>query len=183
VDDVEEHELIRRCRRKEAAAFEPLVLAHQDQALRIATALLGDADDAADAVQDAFVKAYRSMKRLRDGSAFGPWFRTILRNGCRDMLRSPVRRRVAITEERVGSTSMDGVERADLAGAVRKALRSLSPEHREILVMKEIEGLSYAEIVEATGIPEGTVASRLYHARQALKRILIQRGITMEEVA
>ena len=74
------------------------------------------------------------------------------------------------------------VERAELSEAVRASLARLSLEHREVLVMKEMEGLSYAEIAEVTGIPAGTVASRLYHARNALRKVLLAGGISLEGV-
>lgn len=173
-----EWELIRRCRHGSPASFEPLVRTHQRAALAIAEALLGNAEDAADAVQEAFVKAYRALGRLRDGSAFGPWFRTILRNHCRDLLRVSRPAQDAWSEEVVDPAVWDepaaplALEREELAHAVRAALGTISPEHRRILVLKEMEEMSYAEIAEAMQIPPGTVASRLYHARAALKKAL-----------
>ncbi|MFW6079468.1 MAG: RNA polymerase sigma factor, partial [Gemmatimonadota bacterium] len=80
MDEAVERDLVARCRRGSTAAFEPLVREYEPPALAIARGMLGDADEAADAVQDAFVRAYRSLGRLREGSRFGPWFRTILRN-------------------------------------------------------------------------------------------------------
>lgn len=188
MDTQTEWELIRRCRTGSTVAFEPLVRGHEGRALALAQALLGDADEAADAVQEAFVKAYRTLGRMREGSAFGPWFRAILRNHCLDRLRSPRRRQERWSEETMDReawsepTGQVQVEREQLGVAVQEALAALSPEHREILVLKEIEELSYAEIAEATGIPAGTVASRLYHARAALKKVLVSRGISLEEV-
>lgn len=187
MDAQSEWELIRRCRAGSTAAFEPLVRGHERGALTLAQGLLGDADEAADAVQEAFVKAYRTLGRLREGSAFGPWFRSILRNHCLDLLRSPRRRATEWSEGEVDAThwsepvAPERIEREQLAEAVQRALATLSAEHRQILVLKEIEGLGYAEIAEATGIPAGTVASRLYHARAALKRVLLSRGISLEE--
>lgn len=185
--DANELELIRKCRRGASAAFEPLVRGHEGRALAVAEALLGDADEAADAVQEAFVRAYRSLRTLREGSAFGPWFRTILRNHCRDRLRGADRRRVEWSPEtmdRQGWTEPEGaagLEREELAGAVRAALARLPPEHREILVLKEMEEMRYAEIAAALDIPPGTVASRLHHARAALRKALTAEGITQEE--
>jgi RNA polymerase sigma factor (sigma-70 family) len=101
VDRRTEWDLISRCRRGSTAAFEPLVRAHEARALAVAEGMLGDVDDAADAVQEAFVKAYRSLRRLREGSTFGPWFRTILRNHCRDRLRSSGGRTHVAWDERV----------------------------------------------------------------------------------
>jgi len=184
-----EWDLVTRCRRGSTAAFEPLVRAHEPRALAVAEGMLGDADEADDAVQDAFVRAFRSLGRLREGSPFGPWFRTILRNHCRDLLRSaPARNHVRWDEGVGGDFRRDApeasiaVERAELSAEVRTSLARLSPEHREILVMKEMEGLSYAAIAEAVGIPSGTVASRLYHARNALRKVLLAGGISLEGV-
>jgi RNA polymerase sigma-70 factor, ECF subfamily len=182
-----EWDLILRCRRGSATAFEPLVRAHEAAALRMAGALLGDPDDAKDAVQDAFVKAYRSLGGMAEGSPFGPWFRAIVRNLCIDRLRSaPVRTRAALDPAAMDAsawtepTGLDRLERAELAAAVRAALGTLSDEHRAVLVMKELEGLSYAEIATAAGIAPGTVASRLYHARAALRRAVTDAGITAD---
>lgn len=185
----DETDLIRRCRAGETAAFEPLVRRHEGPALAVATGMLGDADDAADLVQEAFIRAYRTLGRLREGSAFGPWFRTILRNLCLDRLRSPRRRDASWTPEGVDRyrwstpTGTERIERTELADAVQAALAELSPRHREILVLKEMEGLDYAGIAEALGTAPGTVASRLYHARAALKKVLTAHGVSLEDVA
>jgi RNA polymerase sigma-70 factor, ECF subfamily len=181
-----EWELIQRCRRGSRASFEPLVRTHQRAALSIAEALLGNADDAADAVQEAFVKAFSALGRLRDGSSFGPWFRAIVRNHCRDRLRVSRPPQEAWSEEVVDpelwseASAELSIEREELADAVRSALAAISPEHREILVLKEMEELSYAEIAGIMQIPPGTVASRLYNARAALRKILLQRGVAIE---
>ncbi len=181
-----EWELILRCRGGSTASFEPLVRDHQRQALAIAEALLGNADDAADAVQEAFVKAFRALDGLRSGSQFGPWFRTIVRNQCRDRLRvhQPPREpwsSEAVDRKAWSEPSAHGaMESAQLAESVRKALATISSEHREILVLKEIEDMSYAAIAEAMSIPPGTVASRLYHARAALRKTLERRGVAVE---
>jgi RNA polymerase sigma-70 factor, ECF subfamily len=188
VGTTSEWDLIMRCRAGSAAAFEPLVRRHEARALALAEALLGDADDAADAVQDAFVKAYRSLGRLRAGSDFGAWFRTILRNHCMDRLRSARRRRRVPLERattETGACSQQAgssvIEQQQLADILHGAMAQLSAEHREILVLKEIEGLSYAEIASATGVPGGTVASRIHHARSALRRLLLAADSGREE--
>jgi RNA polymerase sigma-70 factor, ECF subfamily len=185
VDTQEEWELILRCRNGSTAAFEPLVRAHEGRALLLAEMLLGDADDAADAVQEAFVRAYRSLGRLQPGTGFGAWFRSILRNYCVDRLRSAAHRgRVSFDDSTPGETGWTepagsaAIEREQFAGVVRSALGSLSPEHREILVLKEVEEMSYAEIAGAMGIPMGTVASRLYHARAALRKVALAAGLS-----
>lgn len=186
--DADDWDLIARCRAGNAAAFEPLVRRHEGPAFAVAVSLLGDRDDAADAVQDAFVRAWAALGGLRPGSQFGPWFRTILRNLCLDRLRAPRRRDVSL--DAVGGRSLaderwaqSAAERHELSARVRAALARLAPEHREVLVLKEMEGLGYAEIAAALGIPEGTVASRLYHARAALKKILMEMRVSLEDLS
>jgi RNA polymerase sigma-70 factor, ECF subfamily len=185
-----EWDLIARCRAGSTTAFEPLVRAHERAALWFATALLGDGDEAADAVQDAFVVAYRSLGRLREGSAFGGWYRTILRRVCIDRLRSPrLKRRRRLEPGEVDrqrwheATGVLSSERTELQAIVRRALAQLPGEQRTVLVLKELEGLGYAEIAQSLGIPIGTVGSRLNHARSALRRVLLEAGITLEDVA
>jgi RNA polymerase sigma-70 factor (ECF subfamily) len=190
VSDQSEWGLIEQCRRGRSGAFEPIVLQYQGEALAIAEALLLDEDDAADAVQDAFVRAYRGIRAglLIDGSTFGPWFRTILRNLCLDRLRSYGRRnRESLTDERVADHAWvepigtAQLERDQLAAGVQRALRTLPVAHREVLVLKEMDGLSYAQIAESLKISAGTVASRLFHARAALRRALLEQGVTAAE--
>jgi RNA polymerase sigma-70 factor (ECF subfamily) len=148
--------------------------------------MLGDDDDATDAVQDAFVKAYRSLAQLQQGHSFGPWFRSILRNRCIDILRSPARRdRVSLDDVTFAQRSWTqpvgtvALEREQHAAAVTAALAQLTPEHRQILVLKEIEEMSYAEIASAMSIPPGTVASRLHFARHALRKVVESAGIEL----
>jgi RNA polymerase sigma-70 factor, ECF subfamily len=155
--------------------------------MAVAEGLLGDRDEAADAVQEAFVKAYRALGRLREGSDFGAWFAAIVRNQCLDRLRAARRLGERWSEAAIDGEAWaepdahDGIEQGELAAFVRSALAALSPEHREVLVLKEMEGMSYAAIAESTGLAPGTVASRLHHARGALKKVLLARGIRLEE--
>jgi RNA polymerase sigma-70 factor, ECF subfamily len=187
MDAESEWKLILSCRAGSAAAFEPLVRRYEGRALLVASSLLGDADEAADAVQDAFVRAYRGLHRLREGSGFGPWFSVLLRNHCLDLLRSRRRGHASLTAEQLDREAWSepagsgAMEREQLSSAVHRALAAISPEHRQVLVLKELEGLSYAQISEATGTTAGTVASRLHHARAALKKVLVSRGISLTE--
>ncbi len=194
MDAAVEWELIARCRSGSARAYEPLVRRYERPALAFAIGLLGDVDDAEDAVQDAFVQAYRALGRLKEGSAFGPWFRTILRNLCLDRLRAvrtakrtdwPPPGGRSVWGERLWSEPVGTgrIERLELAAGVRDALAELSAEHRAILALKELDGLGYAEIAASLAIPPGTVASRLHHARAALRRVLAAHGFTLEDIA
>jgi len=179
-----ERELIRKCKGGDARFYEPLVRAYEPPGLRLAVAMLGNMEDARDALQDAFVKAYEALHRFDLRRPFGPWFYQILRNQCRDVLRSrQARFRLEALDERLELRPADsemGPERARQRGAARellwKALERIGEEHREILVLKELQGFRYNEIAKVLEIPEGTVASRLYHARRALKTVLEEMG-------
>lgn len=176
-----ERELVRKCREGASRFYEPLVRAYEEPALRVAAGMLGgDRDRARDAVQDAFVRAWEGLDGYDPDRPFAPWFFGILRNRCRDLARSEGAR--SERERRAGreSISADGLgrdgrrreERREARRRVWNALERISGEHREVLVLRELEGLSYAEIAEILDVPEGTVASRLYHARDALRQAL-----------
>lgn len=179
-----ERELIRKCRSGDPRYYEPLVRAYEPAGMRVAVAMMGNVEDAGDALQEAFVKAWENLSRFDLRRPFRPWFFQILRNQCRDMLRSRQSRfRVEALDENLHLRPADperGPERGRQRRAARellwKALERLTPEQREILVLKELEGFRYGEIAGILDIPEGTVASRLYHARRALKDALDEMG-------
>lgn len=179
-----ERELLLKCKAGEARFFEPLVRAYEAEAIRLARALLGDMDAARDAAQEAFLKAYRSMHQFDAGRRFRPWFLQILRNQCRDALRSRrARARIEVRdpapESHSPSTDTGERERArrEASDLLRRGLAKLDAAEREVIVLKDLLGLSYAEIAEQLEIPEGTVASRLHHARRALRQALEAMGV------
>jgi len=182
-----ERELVRKCQGGDSRFFEPLVRAYEPRGLRIALGMTGNPEDAADAVQNAFVKAWQSLGRFNLARPFGPWFFQILRNQCRDLLRRrQARFRVEVLDdEKVAEAVADPEdgperrqERKEAKEIVWRALEKLSEDHREILVLKELEGFRYGEIAAILEIPEGTVASRLFHARRALADKLHAAGAT-----
>lgn len=176
-----ERELIRKCQSGGARFYEPVVRAYEGPGIRLAMGMLGNHEDASDALQEAFIKAYNSLGRFDPNRLFGPWFFQILRNQCRDMLRSRQSRGShEIRDERLEFQPADietGPERTYQRKAAKalvwEALSHIGEEHREVLVLKELQGFRYSEIASILEIPEGTVASRLYHARDALKRALL----------
>ena len=176
-----ERELIRKCKSGDARFYEPLVRAYEPAGLRLAVAMMGNVEDAQDALQEAFIKTYDTLHRFDLRRSFGPWFFQILRNQCRDMLRSRnAKFRVEALDEKVDQRPGDaerGPERARQRNAAREllwmGLEQIGTEHREILVLKELEGFRYGEIAQILEIPEGTVASRLFHARHALREALL----------
>jgi RNA polymerase sigma factor (sigma-70 family) len=166
-----ERELIRMIKAGDTRFYEPLVRAYEPSGLRLAVAMMGNAEDAKDALQDAFVKTFNSLHRFDLSRPFGPWFFQILRNQCRDMLRS----RKARFNVELGPEQAH--QRTTAKETLWKGLEQIGDEHREILVLKELQGFRYSEIAQILDIPEGTVASRLYHARHALKGALILLGV------
>jgi RNA polymerase sigma-70 factor (ECF subfamily) len=179
-----ERELIKKCRAGDSRFYEPLVRAYEQPGLRLALGMLGNLDDAKDSLQNAFVKAFDALPRFDLQRAFGPWFFQILRNQCRDQLRSrKARFRLEALDERLELRPADPErgperrrERAEARELLWEALEKIGEEHREILVLKELQGFRYGEIATILEIPEGTVASRLYHARRALKEALEEMG-------
>jgi RNA polymerase sigma factor (sigma-70 family) len=156
-------------------------LIHLDAAYNLARWLMRNEHDAEDVVQEAYLKAFRHLAGFRgdDGRA---WLLAIVRNTCYDRLRqSGVRGNSAFDEgiHSVGQsirnpeTSLLEKERSEL---LREALRALSPEYREVLVLRELEELSYVEIASVTKIPIGTVMSRLSRARQQLQESFLHRA-------
>jgi len=143
--------------------------------------MLGSVDEARDAVQDAFIKAWESLHRFDITRPFGPWFFRILRNQCHDVIRSRrSRERHEVRDEQIevrpAGSSPDPArlhERSEASLLLWSALNELADEHREILVLKELQGFRYSEIADILEIPEGTVASRLYHARDGLREALV----------
>lgn len=180
-----EKELIRKCQAGDARFYEPLVRAYEGPGIRVATGMMGNPDDARDALQEAFVKAFRNLRKFDLRRPFGPWFFQILRNQCRDMLRSrQARFKVETVDEHLALRPADPAkspERARQRAAAKqllwRGLERIGAEHREVLVLKELQGLRYHEIAEVLDIPEGTVASRLFHARRALKEALEELGV------
>ncbi len=182
-----ERELVRKCRAGDARFYEPLVRAYEPQGLRLALGMMGNAEDARDALQDAFVKAFRSLGRFDGNRAFGPWFFQILRNQCRDLLRRRrARFQVEVVADGLLETRFDTgpgsavrlKERSEAGRLLWKALEALPEDQREVLVLKELQGLRYQEIASVLSVPEGTVASRLFNARLALKQELTRMGVT-----
>lgn len=177
-----ERELIRKCKAGDTRFYEPLVRAYEPSGLRLAVAMMGNSEDAQDALQEAFIKTYDTLHRFDLRRPFGPWFFQILRNQCRDMLRSRKSKfRMEEVDEFLEQRPADperGPERHHQRSTARtvlwQGLERIGPEHREILVLKELEGFRYGEIAQILEIPEGTVASRLYHARNALKEALVE---------
>ena len=185
----EELELIEKVRSGDHDAFEPLVREHQKKVYNLALKLLRDPDDAEDAAQESFIKAYTSLDGFRADSRFSVWLYRITYNICLDFLRRKKRENevslstdddegremeLQIPDER--SSPEKEYEKAELRALIREGLDTLTPEHRQILIMREISDMSYADIASALGLSEGTVKSRISRARHSLAEFLTLHG-------
>ena len=168
--------LLARACAGEGAAFHELADRHAERLFRLAFRLVGEVQAAEDVVQNTLLGAFRGMRAFEGRSTVKTWLSSILSRQAARYHRSRARR-TAISLEEGGAGRDDAAgalasEDADRRMDVHEALRQLSPEHREIVVLREFEGMSYAEMAAALGVPQGTVESRLHRARQDLKTML-----------
>lgn len=182
----EDRELIERVQRGDQAAFRALVERHQRRAFTIAVGLVRDENDAREIVQEAFLRVYRGLASFQGGSSFFTWLYRIVMNLAIDLKRKPGRRDVELQESRVveedadfplvsridGADPVDVLRRREIAARIHTALDALPDIHRGVILMREIEGMSYEEMAQAMGVSKGTIMSRLFHARQKLQRAL-----------
>ncbi len=178
-----EAETIKAAQNGNLAAFNRLVMTYQGLAFNVAARVMGDADAAADATQDAFIKAFKAIKQYRGGS-FKSWLMRIVSNTCYDRLRYEQRRPHEPLEPEDGESDhaphlLDPadppetqVEQHEMAQMIQHAINQLPPDQRLILVLSDVEGFSYQEIAETTNLALGTVKSRLSRARTRLRDIL-----------
>jgi RNA polymerase sigma-70 factor (ECF subfamily) len=182
VDPTPASDLVRRASRGDVAAFDELVATRLAQSLRLARAIVDSPADAEDVVQEAFVSAWRSLRRLREPEKFDAWFGRILVNTA----RSHIRRRgtvtpISIDRRRADSTDDEhehpgrhdpALDRVDSSDALARAIDRLSVDQRTILALHHLEERPVAQIAAVLGIPVGTAKWRLHAARQALGRAL-----------
>lgn len=168
-------------------AFEAIVNRYMKKAYFIALGLVGNREDALELSQEAFFRAYCNISRLKEGGKFFPWFYQILRNLCFSHLRKKKSRPGDYLEDFDGREGMGSVcdwfdpevvaERNELKDRVWEAIGRLNDKHREVIVLRHFQDLSYKQIAQALFCNKGTVMSRLYHARKRLKEILdIEKG-------
>lgn len=197
----EDQELVRLAQKGDDEAFRKLVLLYERRALSLAYSLVGNMSDAEDIVQDAFLKAYRSIGSFRGQSSFYTWLYRIISNLNIDYARKRIRKK----ENKVGETAIldaslssndlahkapmakilgpeKNLENLELGKQIKAAIESLSVEHKEVILLREVEGLSYAEISDATGCTKGTVMSRLHHARKKLQKFLEEISSDTEDI-
>ena len=180
-----EEALIASARAGNTSAFNTLVRTYQDVAYNVAYRVLGHAEAAADATQEAFLSAYRALPAFRGGS-FRAWLLRIVTNACYDQLRLKKRRPQTSLDDMVEDSEYasllvdergdpeEEVLRSDLAQAITGAISKLPLDQRVVLVLSDVQGLSYDEIAAATGASLGTVKSRLSRARTRLRDYLMR---------
>lgn len=179
---MDEASAIRLClEHRDPTGFEFLVEKYRREAFFHAVTLLGNQEDAADACQDSFARAFAAMPRLKALDQFYPWFYRILRNCCLNMLsRKQTAQKYRTKQQKNPSLHVDPenpstlLEKAEDEKMVWEVLETLNPEFREILIMKYIKGNNYEEIAGLLGIPRGTVMSRLYYARKSFRESYLQ---------
>ena len=185
----EESRIVQKVLKGDVNAFEKLVLEYEKSVYNIALRMTGNSEDASDMTQEAFIKAYNSLQSFRGDSKFSVWIYRIATNVCLDFLRSKSRRptvSLSVEDNDGEEVQLDVadesqspellLDRQMTRESVRRGLDTLSPEYRQILLLREIQGLSYDEISEALGLEVGTVKSRIFRARKKLCAFLLQDG-------
>ena len=178
--------LVKKAQNGSTEAFEALVRKYEGKVFGITSRMLAFGEDSKDAAQEAFIKAYRSLKGFRGESKFSTWLYRITNNVCLDYLRKRNRRELPLD---LGMDDSDGetravdipadvdvesaVEDSEFRSLVQKAINSLPAHHRIMIIMRDIQDLSYTEIAQLIGVPEGTVKSKINRARKILRDALI----------
>ena len=186
----EDAALVARAKRGDREAFRSLVERHERKAYAVALGMVKNPDDARDIVQEAFLKVWKSLGAFEGQSAFYTWLYRIVANLCIDHLRKG-KSQVEYDDQRVheedqvagdenilpqtaGLHPGRALESKELGAAIERALEELSPNHRAVLLMREVEGLSYREMADAMKVSEGTIMSRLFHARKKMQSALAE---------
>jgi RNA polymerase sigma-70 factor (ECF subfamily) len=184
--DTPDSELIQRVLDGDGGAYRPIVERYQSRLYAMVLGMLRDPEEARDIVQNAFIKAYQSLHSFRIESSFYTWLYRIAMNLAIDATRKSKRRRTTGFDEAIASRDEDGgilelhhvdspqkaLQRKQLQEKIFGALDELSEDQREVILLREVEGLSYKEIADTMGIPEGTVMSRLFYARKRMQALL-----------
>ncbi len=183
---MDEARTIKEAQQGSISAFNQLVMAYQGTAYNVAYRVIGDRDAAADACQDAFVKAYQAINQYRGGS-FKSWLMRIVTNTCYDQIRYKSRRPANSLEDMTENSGADSVKlvngnerpeervlRGELNDLLQVGISQLPEDQQIVLVLNDVQGFSYQEIAEIIDQPLGTVKSRLSRARRRLRDFLLQ---------
>ena len=184
--DFEERDLIRQCQKGDVQAFRQLVERYEDRIYGLACSILGDPEAAKDAAQEAFIRVYRALKSFEGRSSFYTYLYRIATNVCLTFAQREQRRPDRVSIEGMQEASdmaldrflgtdepQNDIERIGLREEIQKVLDYLSSDHRAVVVLKDIEGLSQEEIADVLDVSVGTVKSRLSRARARLRDLLL----------
>jgi RNA polymerase sigma-70 factor (ECF subfamily) len=183
--------LVRRLRERDERAFKELVATHGDPIYNLLYRMIGNQEEAKDLAQEVFITVFKSIDQFRGDSKLSTWLYRVAANHCKNRIKYLARRYDRKTTEYddaaerhavgtgaspIGAGHIEGPDRVlegmELERVVQRAIAELEEDHRLVVVLRDIEELSYEEICEITGLPEGTVKSRLHRARLALKEKL-----------
>ena len=191
---MDEKHILARARRGELPAFEELVRRHEKRVYAVALRSSGSPEDAEDITQEVFLRAWRSIEEFRGDSGFSTWLFRITMNLCVDHARhkhaQPQTQPLVMGEEESERPLPDPapppeehLDNSELGRELAAALDEVSEEHRRIVLLRDVSGMSYTEIAEVLEISEGTVKSRLSRARIALRKVLLRRGNLLPSAA
>ena len=167
-----ERDLVAAAQRGDQTAFAGLVALHQRKAYAIARAIVYVHEDAEDAVQEAFLRAYQALGKFRTDEPFGAWLSRIVANAALDITRRRKIRKADELSEFLPDRFSDPGESEELRTRLSRALAALGDRARAVIVLHDVEGYSHVEIAKMLGMPEGTARSDLHHARRQLRRML-----------
>ena len=188
MDKTQEQRLVDAARRGDEAAFESLVRLYEKRVFALAVRMCGNSEDAAEAAQEAFLAAWQGLRFFRGDSSFSTWLYRLTSNACVDLLRREGRHRSVAgpsldddgeLNRDVPDTTpspQEEAERRELRAQIEEGLRALSPEHRQVLILREMHQLSYDEIADTLDLDVGTVKSRISRGRKQLRNFLLRSG-------
>lgn len=183
--DTREQRWIDAAREGDQRAFEELVRLYEKRVLALTQRMCKNPEDAAEAAQEAFFAAWRGLKSFRGESSFSTWLYRLASNACMDLLRREGRQRagVSLDDEELNldipariPSPQEEAERRELGERIEAGLRTLPPEYRAVLVLREVQQLRYEEIAGALGLDVGTVKSRISRGRKRLRAFLLADG-------
>ena len=185
--DRREQQLVDAARNGNEAAFEELVRLYEKRVLALTNRMCRNPEDAAEAAQEAFISAWQGLKFFRGDSSFSTWLYRLASNACVDLLRREGRHQTAagpsLNDEEANidvadttATPHEAAEQQELRELIEEGLRTLSPDHRQVLILREMHQLRYDEIAQSLDIDVGTVKSRISRARKQLRNFLIASG-------
>jgi len=176
-------ELIERCLRKENSAWDLVVARFRRKVFHISYKFTGKHDEAEDLTQEIFLKVFRSLEKFNRDADFSTWLSSVARNFCIDHYRASKREKEVLVEDLVafdlapastGSSPHRALEDRDRRSFLRRGLEALPDKLREAVVLRDLQGLSYQEMADRLGLPEGTVKSRINRGREELSRLLLR---------